>query len=51
MFTIIRVLDAKKTHLKCVISYEQSLYFSYSASDLDGSVTVPSPHILSMASY
>lgn len=51
MFTIIKVLDAKKTHLKCVISYEQSLYFSYSASDLDGSVTVPSPHILSMASY
>lgn len=26
-------------------------YFSYSASDLDGSMTVPSPHILSMASY
>lgn len=51
MFTIIKVLDAKKTHLKYVISYEQSLYFSYSASDLDGSVTVPSPHILSMASY
>lgn len=51
MFIIIRVFDVKKIYLKCVISYEKSLYFLYLVFDLDGFVIVFFLYIFSMVFY